>query len=297
MQRLCARVWPAGPRPERVDAVDGRRLWETDRGRLLALLTPQAADHLGRPHRLCNSMRLNSPAAVGCTCSHLLCWQRVRARGRPALILEDDCCVERPDELRGAIGALGSPAPSLPLFSSDRGGGRGGTVGAGRHPVGRRAAGTGWGAGRALLPASHPRDRWVSVPSSWARPGLRRPVPGSRPALTTWESDVFGSHAYLVTPAGAARLLERALPMEVHVDVYLALLSVLGRVRGHAWPRNLVTQCQGWLQASIPHLDIGLFSWKQLLPDLPLALLLLATGMLTVLFVLVAACGRDAGKV
>lgn len=46
--------------------------------------------------------------------------------------------------------------------------------------------------------------------------GFHRLQPSSR---------VFGSHAYVVTPNGARRLIERALPMNEQVDSYLRLLS------------------------------------------------------------------------
>lgn len=42
---------------------------------------------------------------------------------------------------------------------------------------------------------------------------------------------LMGAHAYMVSRHGAQRLLERAFPIELHVDAYMAFLSRLGYIK------------------------------------------------------------------
>lgn len=51
-----------------------------------------------------------------------------------------------------------------------------------------------------------------------------------------------GTHFYMVTPEGARKLLNRALPVDTHVDHYIARESRLGRVHVVAFEDNLVRQ-------------------------------------------------------
>ena len=130
---------------------------------------------------------------------------------------------------------------------------------------------------------AHTHTPALSV-SPWRR---RHPVPGTDPPLTTWECTGYGSHAYMVTPRGARRLLAHALPMEMHVDAYLGIMASLGLVRGYAWPKNLASQCRSWVQHSIPHVtfDAWTVNWKLLTPDLPLGSFLLLVTLALVLLV------------
>lgn len=44
-------------------------------------------------------------------------------------------------------------------------------------------------------------------------------------------TSLTGAHAYAVSRAGAEKLLKRALPVELHVDAYMAFMSRLGEIR------------------------------------------------------------------
>lgn len=44
-------------------------------------------------------------------------------------------------------------------------------------------------------------------------------------------TSLTGAHAYAVSRAGATKLLQRALPVELHVDAYMAFMSRLGEIR------------------------------------------------------------------
>ena len=113
---------------------------------------------------------------------------------------------------------------------------------------------------------------WIPMPSlvtPWRTRQWVQGLPEGVPPMTTWECNGFGSHAYVVvsaciqrererhcpvpTPRGARHLLALALRMELHVDQFLGVVAMLGRVRGYAWPTNLVSQCLGAMQARTTH--------------------------------------------
>lgn len=52
-------------------------------------------------------------------------------------------------------------------------------------------------------------------------------------APTPWQicKSLMGAHAYMVSREGARKLLERAYPIELHVDAYMAFLSRLGYIK------------------------------------------------------------------
>ncbi len=56
-----------------------------------------------------------------------------------------------------------------------------------------------------------------------------KPIPGEEP----WEVCVglIGAYAYIVSRRGAQRLLEKAYPIELHVDAYMAFMSRVGDIR------------------------------------------------------------------
>ena len=56
-----------------------------------------------------------------------------------------------------------------------------------------------------------------------------KPIKAGEP----WEhcTSLMGSYAYLVSQKGAAALLKRAYPIELHVDAYMAYMSRLGHIR------------------------------------------------------------------
>ena len=51
--------------------------------------------------------------------------------------------------------------------------------------------------------------------------------------LAGWSScsSLMGAHAYIVSQRGAERLLEKAYPIEMHVDAYMAYMSRMGHIR------------------------------------------------------------------
>jgi hypothetical protein len=65
----------------------------------------------------------------------------------------------------------------------------------------------------------------------------------------------------------------------------MAVVSILGLVRGYAWPVSLASQCQAFREANIPHWDLWSRNTKVLIPDLPflLVLALLLCGALLLL--------------
>jgi len=56
-----------------------------------------------------------------------------------------------------------------------------------------------------------------------------KPIKGQEP----WQlcTALMGSYAYMISQEGAAKMLARAYPIELHVDAYMAYMSKLGHVR------------------------------------------------------------------
>ena len=56
-----------------------------------------------------------------------------------------------------------------------------------------------------------------------------KPIEGEEP----WHlcTSLFGAHAYMVSSAGAKKLLRRAYPIELHVDAYMAYMCRMGDIR------------------------------------------------------------------
>ena len=53
------------------------------------------------------------------------------------------------------------------------------------------------------------------------------------PALDTWQlcTSLMGAYAYMVSPAGARKLLALAYPIELHVDAYMAFMCRMGHIK------------------------------------------------------------------
>lgn len=225
-------------------------------GELAALVSPPVQRNLARRLRVCDPLVLNTAGAVGASCSHLRCWEHVAAHADPdhwALVLEDDVCL-RPGAFAGAVRAL----------------------------------------------AAHPRGDWDAIqlgwhwfPSTVTPLRRRRPVVlgAGGPALTTWERDSFGAHAYALTRTGARRLLALARPLELHVDHFLAVVAVLGDVRGYAWPESVASQCRADLPSDLRHWDPWRINPKVALPDAPLWAVVLG-GVLVALALMVLRTAR-----
>jgi GR25 family glycosyltransferase involved in LPS biosynthesis len=59
-------------------------------------------------------------------------------------------------------------------------------------------------------------------------------------------TSLMGAHAYIVSRTGADRLLEKAYPIEMHVDAYMAYMSRMGHIRMLWHPLiNLNVEYQG----------------------------------------------------
>ena len=79
----------------------------------------------------------------------------------------------------------------------------------------------------------------------------------------------FGTQMYYVTPRGAAILLEQALPIVTHIDVYIAAVSsTRADFTGLRWRENIYTvwnMLQDRAGSTLEHPDTGLF--RQRLPS------------------------------
>lgn len=231
MQKSAETVVPPEVPFVRLAATDGATLTDDD---LAMRVSPAVLLYLRERWRLCDPLVLSSRGAVGASYSHVRCWERVAASSDPAacaLILEDDVCLS-PDLVDAARTLASTP--------------------------------TSWDAvllGWHWMPSTvDPRPRRpVTLPPSPQHPN---PL-----ALTTWERDSCGAHAYVVSRAGALRLLRHAYPLELHIDHYMAVTAVLGLLRGYAWPHNLAHQCLGGVQAAIPHWEPQRLNAKVGLPD------------------------------
>lgn len=56
-----------------------------------------------------------------------------------------------------------------------------------------------------------------------------KPIPGAEP----WQdcTALMGAYAYMISRDGARKMLERAYPIEVHVDAYMAYMARLGHIK------------------------------------------------------------------
>lgn len=56
-----------------------------------------------------------------------------------------------------------------------------------------------------------------------------KPIPGQEP----WQlcDALMGSYAYMISQDGARKMLERAYPIEMHIDAYMACMSKMGHIR------------------------------------------------------------------
>ena len=135
---------------------------------------------------------IDVPGAVGASMSHFKVWEEVVQSGRTTLVFEDDSPI--PTDLRARLEYLLQIAPhewDLILLHRT-------TFGGGA---------TGCSAGTKGLEPQERANGWQTCNS------------------------LAGAHAYLVTPAGARKLLARARPIELHVDAYMAFMARLGYIR------------------------------------------------------------------
>jgi len=164
---------------EKANAVDGRQLTVADQERKVTAL--------GRA--------LMTPGMIGCFLSHRACWERcVEMDNGPIIVFEDDVVLadnftamlhaamdELPDDWDVLLlGALGAVHPNYYFFN-------------GLHAF--MAGGLRW-----------PR-------------GARQAFYGKKPVAVHTPLRPFGTHAYVISPAGAKKLLQAAPRANYHVDV------------------------------------------------------------------------------
>lgn len=194
----------------RIRAVDVRRRSLDDAD---LPLSPLARWRMKRPpRRYCSYMVIADLSAVGCAMSHVHCWQWLADRPETpyALILEDDCCLPR--DTFASEWARGI-APLLAL-------------------EGKAAAFD-------FLVLDYRRALWEWMPGRDHRPTDLGPG-----GLRVYARMYFlGSHCYLVSQAGARRLLRRAYPLEMPLDWYLSVAMNLGRVRGFVVVQPIANSC------------------------------------------------------
>lgn len=179
-----------------------------------------------------------SAGAVGCYLSHMAAWRKVAQQhgDRGALIIEDDAAVEDANSLRTVLRALlelEAAADAVPSGKAEPGGSRRElTAGTGRSPI--------------ATPASLPRDLdvlligWANLRSvdydAALEGGMASKAHEIGPGVMVHPLvREFGlAHMYYVTPAGARKLLQTALPIEKHVDFYIGqrLDPLLSRTLG-----------------------------------------------------------------
>ena len=193
-------------------------------------------------------------APSGCLLSHRLCWQWLLLQDAYAcaLVLEDDCCV---DDAR--FRAAWTTVAAQPVDGFD-------VLVLGHH--------TEW---KWELPAARRHRAWTAV----------RPIPGTD-LLARRRHWFIGTHCYLVTRAGARRLLDLTRLLEVHADWMLSHAMNLGLVRGYSLPSSVVSQCLGRTEASIVHIAWSTGYQKFLPGTLTVATALLAGGGLLAALVL-----------
>lgn len=70
-----------------------------------------------------------------------------------------------------------------------------------------------------------------------------KPIPGEEP----WHIclGLMGSYAYMISRRGAQRMLEKAYPIELHMDAYMAFMSRVGAVRMLWHPSINIPQPEG----------------------------------------------------
>lgn len=130
------------------------------------------------------------------------------------------------------------------------------------------------------------------------RPG-RPAAPGG---LLRMDRYHYGSHCYLLSPAGAGsnqpagfagprvrarRLVGLSLPAELHVDFWMGILAVAGHARGFLAPRSLATQRCTPFRSSIPHFHWSTTNVKIVLPEFTVRTLLLFLSLTAALLVVV----------
>ena len=66
----------------------------------------------------------------------------------------------------------------------------------------------------------------------------------------------------MISHTGAQTLLSYALPMEIHVDLFLYILASQGKVRGYMVRQSEAKQCDSWHEGGMDHFNGFLVNWK-----------------------------------
>lgn len=250
----------------RIPGVDGSALTPSQ---IEDALTPSARLTLRHPERTVSHAQIETIGAVGCTLSHVRCWDWILAQpegegpgATAALILEDDACFG-------------------PHFRSE---------------WDRRIS--------RLLDAPGPRAWDVLMLGFDALTNATPAAVGGQPLRTLAPGgSLFGTHAYIVSREGAARLRRHAVPMEMQTDAYLVCLQQLGVLRLFVLPSHpTVTQCLGATERGIAHgyrpsaedsirtATAYLLGYSHAPSSVPWATALLAMFLVTALSVATAVC-------
>lgn len=195
----------------RLAAVDGQA--QSD-NQMLAL-TPYTRFLLANRQKASAHAQIESWGAVGCTLSHVQCWEWLLAQPyyvRDMLILEDDACFgpQFTSTWNTVIRAL-----RLPRFPE-------------------------WDVVMLGYYELHGQD--VAIVHEQRLKTLK---PGG---------GFFGTHAYLVTRRGAAILRQNAFPLEIQTDAYMITLQQLGSLRLFLVDgEEVMSQCLGGTEQGISH--------------------------------------------
>lgn len=229
MQRTVEEEFGSSLQLRRQPAVDGER--EVTADRLPSLVSTYTRHALQNRLAICDHLQINNLAAIGCTLSHMECWKWLLQRPQLpwVLILEDDVCLKglRRMLMTTLADVLWQPEP--PPFD--------------------------------FLVLGYLTWWWYSYHTKSPEPP---PILRDRARRMT---GFWGSHCYVVTQAGARRLLDLALPIEVHVDAFLGLVCHQNDVHGYLLRESVAGQCKQFWNATIPHWQFSQLNVKLLLPD------------------------------
>lgn len=255
IQAMAGRLHSAVPDVKRagvtrIQAVAGDTLDPADPAVPLSVLARWRLQHRAA---VCSSPPVDSLSAVGCYLSHVRCWEWLRRHPEIAyaLILEDDVCLSDAFDRAWAatVGPLLSAVP--PVLD--------------------------------LLVLGY-ENRAVQFQGPLT-PYRSVTVHGQRLHDRHW---FVGSHCYVVGQRGAARLLQTALPVELHVDYYLCMCMHLGLVAGYLLPESAADQCLGRTETAIVHFDALRTNYKKYLPFLDVAVSRLTAAAMVAAVVVVA---------
>ena len=192
-----------------VAGLDVQRLEAVDAKEFVAHKHPDIT--LGTAHNILFGKRrahyeIDTAGAIGASLSHFKAWKQLTDSGAPAMIVFEDD-LHIPADLKDRLETVLAAASSL--------------------------------------------DGWdmIQLQQTEYRDGSKgcAPMKGAA-ADNPWSvcTSLMGAHAYIVSQRGATRLLEKAYPIELHVDAYMAYMSRMNHISMLWHPLiNLNVQYQG----------------------------------------------------